>query len=443
MNLTLDDLAACFEGVIPSVISTVSGAGKPNISYLSHVVRVDALHVALSNQFFGKTGANLKDIPRAMILLVDGRTGEQYRLETLFVRSETAGPVFERTALHLNASSAQIGMADVMRLRAVDVFLVTAVTRVPTDAHGELEAAPRRIADLCAAARIGESLSDATDLGEIVEAVLDGLMRELGCHAASVLLCDLGRPVLTTIGSRGYGRSGIGSEIAFGDGVIGAAAETAAPIKISDMSRVRRFGEAVQATMQDEGRTRTIALPGLSGAMSQIAMPILFQKRLVGVLLAESRTRLAFSTDDEALLNVVARLAGAAIMLCEMVGAVAAPIQAAPSLTPASAQSLKVIHHAYDDSVFIEDVYVIKGVAGRLLILILQIYLTEGRVEFTNRELRLNAAMRLPDFKDNLETRLLLLRRRLDEKQAAIRLIHVGRGQLRLDLHGRPVIRHV
>ncbi|WP_371332110.1 hypothetical protein [Bosea sp. BIWAKO-01] len=42
----------------------------------------------------------------------------------------------------------------------------------------------------------------------------------------------------------------------------------------------------------------------------------------------------------------------------------------------------------------------------------------------------------MPQIKDNLETRLLLLRRRLEEKQAAIGIVRVSRGRVRLETDG-------
>ncbi|GAU85947.1 adenylate cyclase [Bosea sp. BIWAKO-01] len=58
------------------------------------------------------------------------------------------------------------------------------------------------------------------------------------------------------------------------------------------------------------------------------------------------------------------------------------------------------------------------------------------RSEFTNRKTRLAAGTRMPQIKDNLETRLLLLRRRLEEKQAAIGIVRVSRGRVRLETDG-------
>ena len=81
MKTPLASIRDCFEGVIPSIIATLDADGLPNVSYLSQVYLVDDEHVALSNQFFSKTAANVAATGRAHVLLVSGRTGEQFALD--------------------------------------------------------------------------------------------------------------------------------------------------------------------------------------------------------------------------------------------------------------------------------------------------------------------------------------------------------------------------
>jgi adenylate cyclase len=91
-----------------------------------------------------------------------------------------------------------------------------------------------------------------------------------------------------------------------------------------------------------------------------------------------------------------------------------------------------VHHHAHTDSIFFGDDYLIKGVAGAILWKLLQEWATQGRQEFTNRALRLDPSLGLPDVTDNLEARLILLHKRLQERHAPVQIIKTGRGRFRL-----------
>ncbi len=439
MTIRLRDLAACFEGVIPSIIATAAPDGTPNISYLSHVEVVDEEHVALSNQFFSKTATNVRANPAAALLVVDPRNGEQFRLDVRFDRSVDEGELFEQMAVQLQAASAQIGMADVMRLRGIDIYRVVGIGHVRS-LRGEPDLSVREGPQLAAAAAIVRRVSEQAEIGGVVDAVLDGLGDAFGVANSMVLLANLDGERLVTVGSRGYGHSGIGAEVAMSDGVIGAAAAAHRPIRISDMSRVRRFGTAIRNSAAEESRTRTIQLPGLPDAMSQLAIPMIAHGVLRGVLFAESPKRFAFTREDQTALGIVAAQTAAAVALAESESGDSASSPDPALVTVPEGRPFRVIHHLYDDSVFIENEYLIKGVAGRLLVHLLRCYLSEGRTEFSNREIRLAGDFRLPDYKDNLETRLLLLRRRLEDKGAPVQLKRVGRGRIRLALAGHPVL---
>lgn len=136
-------------------------------------------------------------------------------------------------------------------------------------------------------------------------------------------------------------------------------------------------------------------------------------------------------------MSIIARHAALALTFSERTSEEVEADHRVAQLSPATHRTIQVVHHHFDDSVFIDGNYIIKGVAGRLLAFMLDQHLTRGRSEFTNREIRLDGKLRLPDFKDNLETRLLLLRRRLEEKQLPIRLIRLGRGRIAFEVEGR------
>jgi Pyridoxamine 5'-phosphate oxidase len=123
-RIDLRSMQGCFDGAVPPVIATCSTDGVPHATYLSQLNLVDDDHVALSNQFWSKTTANLVDNPRASVLVTDSQTYETYRLALCFERRDTDGPVFERLRVSIDAIAKMMGMEGTFSLRSADVYRV-------------------------------------------------------------------------------------------------------------------------------------------------------------------------------------------------------------------------------------------------------------------------------------------------------------------------------
>jgi adenylate cyclase len=124
MTIALSSIRRCFEGMIPPALVTSSAAGEPNVAMLSRLQLVDDQHVAASNQFFGKTVANLAENPRACALVMDHETGATYRLWLEFERREEEGEIFEELSREIDAIALMTSMQDVFKLRSADVYRV-------------------------------------------------------------------------------------------------------------------------------------------------------------------------------------------------------------------------------------------------------------------------------------------------------------------------------
>lgn len=79
--------------------------------------------------------------------------------------------------------------------------------------------------------------------------------------------------------------------------------------------------------------------------------------------------------------------------------------------------------------------------AGRILFRLVAEHLRAGRTQFSNKELRLDPAIGLPAGNDNLEARLVALRRRLAERSDIIAVDRVGRGRIELTVRGRLAVK--
>ncbi|MDE2606255.1 MAG: GAF domain-containing protein [Burkholderiales bacterium] len=439
----LQDIRACFEGAIPGVVATCSAEGVPNVAYISQVFYVDERHVALSFQFFNKTRQNIQANPYATTLVLHPGTARFYRLHLRYVRTETEGPLFEGMRAQLAGIASHTGMQGVFRLLGSDVYQVEEIEALEGD---PLPPPPPRTHLLGAVRRTGERLARCTGLDEALNVLLASLNEHLGIRHAMVLMLDPAAQRLYTVASCGYPTSGVGSEIGVGQGVIGMAARERTPVRIGYMTTAALYSQAMRssfdANVPDFEPVTEIPYPGLAQPQSQLAVPIASSSRMLGVLFVESTQELQFSFEDEDALVAIAGHLGAVIDLTqaatESTDGTAAPAAPASASAPAAVPPLAVRHFPANDSIFFGDSYVIKGVAGAILWKLLRDHRQLGRTEFSNRELRLDPALKLPDVTDNLEARLLLLQRRLAEQGAAVRMEKTGRGRFRLVLQ-RPV----
>jgi len=440
-GLSLFGVRRMMEGVIPPVLCTASAAGVPNVSYLSLCEYVDPLHIALSYQFFNRSRENVLATRRASLTMDDPYTGAGVALQLEYQRTETEGPVFERLRAKLLGVASHVGMDKVFHLRGADIYRVLEMRRVP--GRRELPAAAPRV-DLPTHSRLlSERMANCEDLSDLLDTLLGGLSELLRIDHAMLWLFDSSQRVLTLLASRGYPVGGAGAEISQGEGLVGTAVREGVPIRVGHLMNLATYARAARNSADESGEVQAlkneIPLPGLKDPRSQLAVPLRARGRVLGALLVESQHDQYFGYDDEDALMLLCGQFAVAMSLMQP------PDQEPPAAaadraasTEDAGPSLRLKRFARDNSVFIDDTYLIRGVAGAILWKLVSEFQRSGRREFTNRELRMATDLRLPDVQDNLEVRLLLLQRRLAEQGSAIQLEKAGRGKMRLNIT-RPV----
>jgi adenylate cyclase len=447
MTPPLESLATCFQGLLPAQFFTCSRDGVPNAAYLSHVDYVDSSHVALSFQFFNKSRRNVAENPNALVIVVDPDTGQGWQLRLRFERSETEGPLFDRMALRIEAIASYCGLKGIFKLRAADIYEVRAIE--PASETMGVASESRIDRDIRAAAQtpvftmkamqdLASRIQRADCLERLVDSILDGLDECFGFKHSMILLPGEEPGVLVTIATHGY-PTGAGAEVRFGEGIAGLVAEARKPIRISGLLRGMLYAYAMHhAEMHpDPLRERVrIPMPGLPNPESQLGVPLLVRGELVGVLCLESEVPYRFHEEDKASIELLGNYLAIAIQHMQLQEAAAPPPEVmqpspAPVNVPVGCRHTLVFHER-DEVVMIDGEYLIRSLPARILWRLLTIRESTGRDEFTNRELRLDKTLNLPEWKDNLESRLILLRRRLEQKCPDIRLAPTARGRFRL-----------
>jgi len=452
MTVTLESLASCLQGIFPALLFTSSRDGIPNAAYLSHVDYVDPSHVALSFQFFNKSRRNIAENPNALVIVLDPDTGQGWQLRLRYVRSETEGPLFDRMALRIEAIASYCGLKGIFKLRAADIYEVRGIEVAPEEmgitprAAGRpaLTGAPDPVFTMKALQDLAGRIHRADCLEGLVDSILAGLEESFGFKYSMILVPAEEENTLVTIATRGYPQNGAGAEMRFGEGIGGMVAEARMPIRISGLMRGMLYAYAMHAEAQDPAtlKRRRIPIPGLENPESLLGVPLLVRGELVGVLCLESEVPYRFHEEDKASIELLGSYLAIAIQNMQLQAHLAdsdeetgsPPHPTAEAPVAAASAPREIVFYDADECIMIDDEYLIRSLPAKILWKLLTTRDATGRTEFTNRELRLDKSLNLPEFKDNLESRLLLLRRRLEQKSPDIRLVPRARGRFALEL---------
>lgn len=432
------------------------------MTYLSQVFYVDERRVALSCQFFNKTKQNVLANPRAALQLLDPVTLDAYDVVVRYDHAESEGPLFEAMSRRIDAIASHTGMTGVFKLLSADVYEVVRVEKVAGFIHPPPETAEEEPAEAPPAWRteihglqlVSQRTARAKDLESLLATTLESLEEAFGFAHGMILLPDESGQRLFAIASRGYGDGGIGAEVGIGEGLIGTVARERCVLRVAGVGSELRYGRAIRASVHRAGGARSLSpeipLPGLVDAQSQLALPLVAGDRLVGVIAVESRSPGMFEEWHEPYLEIIATQVALAIenMIRREREAEAAAAPEAPRAEErpsavATTGGRRFRFYAHDDCVFVDDEYLIRNLPGRILWKVLKTHAVTGRVDFANRELRLDPSLGLPAIRDNLESRLVLLRKRLQQKCPDIALVSSGRGLFRLETGGPFVLEEV
>lgn len=127
MKALPDEARDVMSNGVPVVVATCSADGTPNVAIVSQVYYVDERRVALSCQFFNKTTRNIRENPKASLILNEPERRRRWLLTVEYDHSETEGPIFDEMDMTIEAIASATGMSGIFKLKSADLYAVTGV----------------------------------------------------------------------------------------------------------------------------------------------------------------------------------------------------------------------------------------------------------------------------------------------------------------------------
>jgi phosphoserine phosphatase RsbU/P len=244
------------------------------VGHREEVVR--NLSLALGEGIVGSAAAT-----RQPILLPDVKTDDRYLSAADFVRSELAVPMIARQRL--------VGVIDVQatRLGAYKDYdramlsLVAGRVAAAIDNAQLYRRAERQYRTIRTLSRVSNEFASILDIDELLSKVGSSVRGLINYDAFSILLVDVEQQALRHRFSIRYDERVNLDNIPLGRGITGAAATSREVVRVHDTTTDPRY------------------IASHPGVRSEIAVPLIVQDRVIGVLNLESE-RIGYFTEDHA-----------------------------------------------------------------------------------------------------------------------------------------------
>ncbi len=244
------------------------------VGHREEVVR--NLSLALGEGIVGSAAAS-----RQPILLPDVKTDDRYLSAADFVRSELAVPMIARQRL--------VGVIDVQatRLGAYKDYdramlsLIAGRVAAAIDNAQLYRRAERQYRTIRTLSRVSNEFASILDIDELLSKVASSVRGLINYDAFSILLVDVAQQALRHRFSIRYDQRVNLDNIPVGKGITGAAATSREAVRVHDTTTDPRY------------------ISSHPGIRSEIAVPLIVQDRVIGVLNLESE-RIGYFTEDHA-----------------------------------------------------------------------------------------------------------------------------------------------
>ncbi len=208
----------------------------------------------------------------------------------LFVRGQLVGVIF--------AESGRVAAFAAEHEQALGVLGAHAALAVVGETNGQR--LQQRLSQLNALYRISRIASEREDLQAVLDEMLAVTQELIPEGYVALLPLDPVSRSLRVKAERGYFEGVESLSIPLGKGVTGRCAQTGQPIVVDDVAREIDY------------------IPGVPGARSEIAVPLLAEGRVLGVLNAESVEPAAYGPDHLRTLSVVAQQAAVVLRAAQL-----------------------------------------------------------------------------------------------------------------------------